>query len=84
MRRSLQPGANSPNSCVIVGQPLDGGNTKQRGALAVIAARVVYDPSSLEGAQQTKQAIANYRGKTCGVRYAEAFHAAQAYPQDIL
>ena len=54
------------------------------GRLMALVRGVDYDPSSLEGAQQTKEAIANYRGKTCGVRYAEAFHAAQAYPQEIL
>ncbi|MGE3776817.1 MAG: PIG-L deacetylase family protein, partial [Pirellulaceae bacterium] len=31
-----------------------------------------YHPGELDGAQQMKEAIAQYRGKTCGVRYAEA------------
>jgi LmbE family N-acetylglucosaminyl deacetylase len=54
------------------------------GRLMALVRDVKYDPSTLDGAQQTKEAIAAYRGKTCGVRYAEAFHAAHAYPRDIL
>ena len=43
-----------------------------------------YDSSKLDGAQRTKEAIALYRGKTCGVPYCEALQAMQADPRDIL
>jgi LmbE family N-acetylglucosaminyl deacetylase len=43
-----------------------------------------YDPTSLDGAQRAKEALARYRGQTCGVRYAEAVRALHAYPQDVL
>ena len=43
-----------------------------------------YDSSKLDGAQRTKEAIALYRGKTCGVAHCEALQAMQAEPRDIL
>ena len=43
-----------------------------------------YKPGELDGAQQTKEAIALYRGKTCGVKYAEALKVMNAEPRDIL
>jgi LmbE family N-acetylglucosaminyl deacetylase len=43
-----------------------------------------YKPGEFDGAQQTKEAIALYRGKTCGVKYAEALKAMNAEPRDIL
>ena len=43
-----------------------------------------YRPGELDGAQQTKEAIALYRGKTCGVKYAEALKAMTHTPQEIL
>lgn len=43
-----------------------------------------YQPGELDGAQQTKEAIALYRGKTCGVKYAEALKAMTAEARDIL
>jgi len=43
-----------------------------------------YDPKApLDGAQRAKEALAAYRGQTCGVRYAEALWATQAYPQQL-
>lgn len=43
-----------------------------------------YQPGELDGAQETKQAIAAYRGKACGVKYAEAIKTMVAEPRDIL
>jgi hypothetical protein len=43
-----------------------------------------YDPETRDGAQQTKEAIALYRGRTCGVRYAEALQGVNSYPTEIL
>ena len=43
-----------------------------------------YDPATTDAAQRAKQTLAQYRGATCGVRYAEAFRAGNAYVQDFL
>ena len=43
-----------------------------------------YDPAKADAAVRSKETLAAYRGSTCGVRYAEAFRAANAYPQDVL
>lgn len=43
----------------------------------------MFDPGQPEAAQQAKEALARYRGQTCGVRYAEALRSANAYPQEI-
>ncbi len=43
-----------------------------------------YDASRRDGAQQAKEALAIYRGKACGVRYAEALKSFEPYPQEIL
>jgi LmbE family N-acetylglucosaminyl deacetylase len=43
-----------------------------------------YRSGALDAAQQTKEALALYRGKTCGVKYAEAVRALAAAPRDIL
>ena len=54
------------------------------GRLMALVQDKPYNPNELDGAQQTKEAIAAYRGKTCGVKYAEAFRALNAEPRDIL
>ena len=43
-----------------------------------------YKPGTRDSAQQLKEKLAAYRGATCGVRYAEAVRAVDAYPRDIL
>jgi LmbE family N-acetylglucosaminyl deacetylase len=43
-----------------------------------------YHPGELDGAQHTKEAIALYRGKTCGVKYAEALKSMTPEVREIL
>jgi LmbE family N-acetylglucosaminyl deacetylase len=53
------------------------------GRLMAIVRNETFDPNQPDGSQQAKEALARYRGATCGVRYSEAFHAGNAYPQEI-
>jgi len=43
-----------------------------------------YDPKTQDAAVRAKEALAAYRGQTCGVRYAEAVWAMNPSPRDIL
>ncbi len=43
-----------------------------------------YDPDTRDAAQQTKEAIALYRGKSCGVRYCEAVRSMRPEPREIV
>jgi LmbE family N-acetylglucosaminyl deacetylase len=43
-----------------------------------------FDPKAVDGAVRAKEALARYRGFTCGVQYAEALWAANWRPQEIL
>ncbi|HEX4130450.1 MAG TPA: PIG-L family deacetylase [Pirellulales bacterium] len=43
-----------------------------------------YDASKLDAAQKTKEALARYRGISCGVQYAEAVYAMNARPREIV
>jgi LmbE family N-acetylglucosaminyl deacetylase len=43
-----------------------------------------YDKTKPDSAQRAKEALAAYRGQTCGVRYAEAVWSTTPHPQDIL
>ena len=54
------------------------------GKLMALVANQAYEPGRREASQEMKEAIACYRGKTCGVRYAEALRGYQSSPTDIL
>jgi LmbE family N-acetylglucosaminyl deacetylase len=54
------------------------------GKLMALVANQAYESGRRDASQEMKEAIAGYRGKTCGVRYAEALRAYQASPTDIL
>lgn len=53
------------------------------GRLMALVRGQPFDPANPDGAMQAKEALAWYRGSTCGVRYAEAFRAANAYPREV-
>ena len=53
------------------------------GRLMALVRNEEYRPGELDGAQRAKEALARYRGFTCGVDYAEALSSANAYPQEI-
>jgi LmbE family N-acetylglucosaminyl deacetylase len=53
------------------------------GKLMALARNQPYDASTLDGAQRAKEALALYRGQTCGVRYAEAVRGLNAYPREL-
>ena len=54
------------------------------GRLMALARNVEYDPLRQDGAVRSKEALARYRGSTCGVQYAEAFQSLNQHPQEIL
>lgn len=53
------------------------------GKLMALVGNRPFDPAALDGAQRAKEALALYRGQTCGVKYAEAVKSMNAYPADI-
>jgi N-acetylglucosamine malate deacetylase 1 len=54
------------------------------GQLMALVRNEPYDPQRRDPSQDTKDAIARYRGATCGCRYAEALRAYTKRPADIL
>jgi LmbE family N-acetylglucosaminyl deacetylase len=54
------------------------------GRLMALVRNEPYDPAAADGAQEAKRVLSEYRGKTCGARYAEAVKALRAEPRDIL
>ncbi|WP_239489912.1 PIG-L deacetylase family protein [Luteitalea sp. TBR-22] len=51
------------------------------GRLMAVTRNEPYAAGALDGAQRLKESLARYRGATCGVTYAEALAAVNAYPQ---
>jgi LmbE family N-acetylglucosaminyl deacetylase len=54
------------------------------GQLMGIVRNKPYEPERRDPSQEMKEAIARYRGATCGVRYAEALRSYTKQPIDIL
>jgi len=54
------------------------------GKLMALVRDEPYQKGTLDAAQRVKEALALYRGITCGARYAEAVQALNASPRDIL
>ena len=54
------------------------------GRLMAFVNKTDFDPAKPDSARATKEAIARYRGATCGVKYAEAVWAMTHSPSEIL
>lgn len=53
------------------------------GKLMALVRNVPFDASTLDPSQRAKETLALYRGQTCGVKYAEALKAVNAYPSEV-
>jgi LmbE family N-acetylglucosaminyl deacetylase len=53
------------------------------GKLMALVRNEPFDATKLDNAQRLKETLARYRGQTCGVQYAEALRALNAYPGEI-
>ena len=53
------------------------------GQLMALVRGEKYDPTFRGSAQESKEALARYRGITCGVKYAEAVRSLTASPSDL-
>lgn len=53
------------------------------GKLMALVRNEPFDPNKLDGAQRAKEALALYRGQTCGVRYAEAVRGVNSHASDV-
>ena len=53
------------------------------GKLMAVVRNESYNSAIRDSSQQTKEALARYRGQTCGVRYAEAVQALYHAPREI-
>lgn len=54
------------------------------GRLMAFVGKTDFDPSRPDAARMAKEALARYRGATCGVKYAEAVWSMTASPVEIL
>lgn len=54
------------------------------GRFMALVRKEEYNPKQLDSAQESKQALASYRGKASGVKFSEALKALVAYPAEIL
>lgn len=53
------------------------------GKLMALVRNERFDANKLDAAQRAKEALALYRGQTCGVKYAEAVRSVNTYPQEV-
>lgn len=53
------------------------------GRLMAFVSKTPFDPTKPDSARSAKEALARYRGATCGVRYAEALWSLRASPVEI-